>query len=38
MTDVLLHLDHVSKIYGDLHALDDINLTVPRGQWLSIVG
>lgn len=36
--EVLLQLDHVSKIYGDLHALDDISLTVMRGQWLSIVG
>lgn len=38
MSEILLGLDHVSKIYGDLHALDDISLSVPRGQWLSIVG
>lgn len=37
-SDVVLHLDHVSKIYGELHALDDLTLSVPRGQWLSIVG
>ncbi|OZG50490.1 ABC transporter ATP-binding protein [Pseudoscardovia radai] len=35
---MLLELDHVSKIYGDLHAVDDLSLTVPRGQWLAIVG
>ncbi|MBM6978886.1 MAG: ABC transporter ATP-binding protein [Actinomyces succiniciruminis] len=36
--DVLLELQHVSKIYGDLHAVDDLSLQVPRGQWLSVVG
>ncbi|PXY86889.1 ABC transporter ATP-binding protein [Bifidobacterium asteroides] len=35
---MLLDLDHVSKIYGDLHALDDLNLSVPQGQWLAVVG
>ena len=34
----LLQLRHVSKIYGDLHAVDDVSLDVPRGQWLSLVG
>lgn len=36
--DMLLDLSHISKIYGDLHAIDDISLSVPRGQWLAIVG
>ena len=36
--DMLLDLSHISKIYGDLHAVDDISLSVPRGQWLAIVG
>jgi len=36
--DVLLQLRHVSKIYGELHAVDDVSLEVPRGQWLSLVG
>lgn len=35
---MLLDLDHVSKIYGDLHALDDLNLSIPQGQWLAVVG
>ena len=35
---MLLDLDHVSKIYGDLYALDDLNLSVPQGQWLAVVG
>ena len=37
-TRPLLDLRGVSKIYGDLHAIDEISLQVPRGQWLSIVG
>ena len=36
--NTLLELDHISKIYGDLHAVDDLSLTVPQGQWLAIVG
>lgn len=35
---MLLELRNVSKIYGDLHALADLSLDVPRGQWLSVVG
>jgi putative ABC transport system ATP-binding protein len=34
----LLELESVSKIYGELRALDNVWLSVPRGQWLSIVG
>ncbi|MDR1450066.1 MAG: ABC transporter ATP-binding protein [Propionibacteriaceae bacterium] len=37
MTD-LLELQNVSKTYGGLHALASLSLTVPRGQWLSVVG
>ena len=37
-TDMLLELDHVSKIYGDLHAVDDLSLSVAQGEWLAIVG
>ena len=37
-TDALLSLENVSKIYGDLHALDNVSLEIPRGQWVSIVG
>ena len=29
---MLLELDHISKIYGDLRAVDDLNLTVPEGD------
>ena len=34
----LLDLEGVSKIYGELHALDNVSLQVPAGQWVSIVG
>ncbi|MDT3767225.1 ABC transporter ATP-binding protein [Gleimia hominis] len=34
----LLELEDVSKIYGELHALDRVNLKVTPGEWLSIVG
>ena len=34
----LLELKHISKIYGDLKALDDINLTVENGEWVAIMG
>lgn len=36
--EMLLTLDHVSKIYASLRAVDDLSLTVPQGEWLSIVG
>ncbi len=34
----LLELKNVYKIYGDLHALHDVNLTVEKGEWLAIMG
>ncbi|MBQ9393447.1 MAG: ABC transporter ATP-binding protein [Oscillospiraceae bacterium] len=34
----LLELKDVSKIYGDLHALDHVNLTVEKGEWIAIMG
>lgn len=35
---VLLEVKNVSKIYGDLHALKDVNLTVKKGEWVAIMG
>lgn len=37
-SDHILELKGVSKIYGALRALSDINLTVNAGDWLSIMG
>lgn len=34
----ILTLEHVSKIYGPLKALDNINLEVREGEWLAIMG
>ena len=34
----ILELHNVSKIYGNLKALADINLSVNAGDWLSIMG
>jgi len=34
----LLELKNVSKIYGELHALDNVSLKVEKGEWVSIMG
>ncbi len=34
----LLELKNVYKIYGDLHALDDVNFSIEKGEWVSIMG
>ena len=34
----LLELKNVYKIYGDLHALDDVSLKIEKGEWVSIMG
>jgi NitT/TauT family transport system ATP-binding protein len=40
--DIAVRLDGVSKVFAGrravIHALDDITLTVPAGQFLSVVG
>ena len=34
----LIELKHVDKHYGDLHALNDINLSVDRGEVVVVIG
>lgn len=38
----ILRIEHLSKIYGSgenaVHALSDVSFTVPKGQFLAIVG
>jgi putative ABC transport system ATP-binding protein len=34
----LLELNGISKIYGNLKALDTVTLSVERGEWLAIMG
>ncbi|MBQ9904599.1 MAG: ABC transporter ATP-binding protein [Synergistaceae bacterium] len=38
MSKKILELKNISKIYGNLKALADINLSVNAGDWLSIMG
>ncbi|WP_022819425.1 ABC transporter ATP-binding protein [Fusobacterium russii] len=35
---VLLEVKNVSKIYGDLHALSNINLSIRKGDWVAFMG
>ena len=38
----LLTVEHLTKTYGTgenaVHALDDVSFSVPRGQFLAIIG
>lgn len=34
----ILEVKNVSKIYGSLHALSDINMIVKEGKWVAIMG
>ena len=34
----LLELKNVSKIYGDLKALDNVSIHVDQGEWVAIMG
>ena len=34
----LLELENVSKIYGELHALDKVSMKVDNGEWVAIMG
>ena len=38
MNDVDVHLDGVTKKYGNLVAVDDVSLTVEQGQFLTLLG
>lgn len=37
-SDYQIHLSGVSKRFGERQVLDDINLTIPQGQFVAIVG
>jgi putative ABC transport system ATP-binding protein len=34
----ILEIDRVTKSYGNLHVLKDIQLTVTEGEWIAIMG
>jgi len=33
-----IYVDHVSKSYGDLKALSDVSLEIPRGEFFGLLG
>lgn len=36
--EILLEVKNISKIYGDLHALKEVNFQVRKGEWVAIMG
>ena len=34
----MIEIEHLTKQFGDLRAVDDINLTVPAGEFFVILG
>ena len=34
----LLETVHLKKYFGDTHAVDDVNLTIEEGEFISLVG
>lgn len=36
--EAMYSLDNVSRTYGDVAALDNANLTIQPGEWVSVVG
>ncbi len=38
MTDAILEIDHISKRFGDVTAVDDLSFNVPRGSVFGLLG
>ncbi len=38
MSETLVRLEGVSRHYATLKALDDVDLTIARGEWLAVMG
>lgn len=38
MDDIVLDIENVSKSYGDVRAVDGVDLKLPRGRFLTLVG
>jgi putative ABC transport system ATP-binding protein len=38
MMSVLVNVEHCTKIYGGVRALDDLSFTVDAGEWIAIMG
>jgi multiple sugar transport system ATP-binding protein len=38
MSEAQIEFEHVEKHYGSYHALRDVNLSIPKGQFVALVG
>ena len=38
MADIALRLEHVSRFFGDVKAVDDLSLDVPSGAFVTLLG
>src|SRR5271170_1669162 len=38
MGQTMIELDHLVKNFGDLVAVNDVTLTIPRGQFFAMLG
>lgn len=38
MSEVAIHVDHISKSYGPVKALDDVSFTVGKGEVFGLIG
>jgi len=38
MMAALVQIEHLTKQFGDLRALDDVSFTVEAGEWIAIMG
>ena len=38
MSEYIVELDHVNKIYGTNHVVKDMNLHVKAGEFLTLLG
>ena len=38
MSEVAIHVDHISKAYGPVKALDNVSFTVGKGEVFGLIG
>ena len=38
MSDYILEMSHISKVYGGIHALNDVSLSLKKGEVLCLCG
>ena len=37
-TDVVVHLDHITKRFGDVVAVDDLDMEIIAGEFVTFLG